>query len=577
MLRRILGNVKRWYILSLLLAVHVVTWADKELIEHYGDHYVINVEALSPDSEMTLIDVLQLCPELTFGKDLLMNSNFVLLVEDIDLLLDHETFLNMVKAQEVETIDVYMNHSVSQTAGGYEGIISIWYKKADKDGTTGKMAMEGSTYGNGRLYADVKTQYGQLGTRSYALADQYYAKGDLSETGSLSMRKLVENVHVSVDWDISPSDNLKLKMFQQYLDGKENYRYDTHYEAAYRGHLGNLTLNYTHTLNDKEATLKAEAGSTFTSDKESTQEMCMAMPHFFAELSTPLLSDDLWMLAGWEIDYENTWIKELNRQQFLKNDFYLQLDYHHHPWFVTLGCRHAMLNYWERHLYGGDNGQQWSHNRNATTFIASTGYKWGRNIVQGSFSRDFYIPMFGDFYDALGESGYDVDYRTNLVWRSELRYTYQQRQWTAFGCLTHSWKTDMRTPREELTSINASITWHQGLFRLTAGANAHHQHIASGEWWNELHDNYYSLRLSPTLLLGNGLRLSSTLLYNSPQQRYETNGHLNASVKVSKSLGRSCNIYADFHDLAGMPTMSIYETVGKYRNRALTLSMTYRF
>ena len=36
---------------------------DDEIIEYQGDRYVIHVDRMNPDSEMTLLDVLNTCPE----------------------------------------------------------------------------------------------------------------------------------------------------------------------------------------------------------------------------------------------------------------------------------------------------------------------------------------------------------------------------------------------------------------------------------------------------------------------------------------------------------------------------------
>lgn len=550
------------------------------LIEHHGDHYVINVRAMEPDDEMTLMDVLQLCPELTFSNSTALDQNYILCVDDIDLFVHNETFLSMVKAHEVETIEVYTNPSVSQAAGGSEGVININYRKADKDDTTGKLALEGSTYGNGKLYADVKTQHRQFGLRGYALTDLYYAKGTVAELGNFTQRQMVENAHVSADWDISPSDNLMLKMFQQYYNGNEKHRYaEGSHEIPLSGRLGNLVIKYLRTLNDKEATLRTETGSTFTNEKEASLSTNIAAPYFFTELNTPLLNDDLWMMVGWEIDYENIWMRDVSRQQYLKNDFYLQLEYDRGPWDITLGCRHTLLDYWHHSHLEEHASEPWSHHRNATTFLATMGYKWGNHhFVQGSLCRDFYIPTFDDFYeDAMGQTGLNIGYLTNILWRSELRYTYQQRNMAFFARLLHSWKNDMPTPNEQLTGIKTSITWHKGPLRLTAGANFYHQHMDGDDMLGAINDNYYTLKLSPTLLLGSGLRLSSSLLYSSRQEFYNTSDHLFASVKLNKSLGRHCNIYADFHDLTDMPTLSIVEVTGRFRNRALTVGMTYRF
>ena len=574
----VMSNKLRVLLFSLLLCCCCTAWGDDAIIEHQGDHYVINIDAMNPDSEMTLFDVLQLCPELTLVTGMALNDNYTLCVDDVDLFVDNETFLRMVKAREVESIDVYMNPSVSQGVGGSEAVININYRKADKDGTTGKVALEGSTYGNGLLYADAKAQKGNFSVRGYALGDLYYSKGTPIEGGLLRKRQTTQNAHITTDWDISSVDNLKVKFFQLFTDYKERYyNTDEPYKVPAFERLASLSATYTHTLNDKDATIQTEAGSAYISSSETGITTRQTTPYFFAELNTPLIGDDLWMMLGWEINYENIWIKDLNRQQYLKNDFYMQLDYSHGPWIATLGSRHTLLNYWD-HFHTGELSKRWSHHRNSTTVLASAGYKWGRHYIQGTFNRDFYIPSFDDFYEnVMGVAKYSTRYRTNLVWRGELRYTYQQPNLAFFGTVTHTWKTDMPTPREDITGVRTSLTWHKGALRLTAGASYYHQRIAAGEEEPVHYDNYYTLKLAPTLLLGKGFRLSSTMLFKSREKYAGIHSHLYASVKVNKDLGRHCNIYADFHDLAGMPTFSIDNAAEQYNNRALTLGITYRF
>ena len=56
----------------ILLCVTTKFKAQEEIIEHFGDHYVIHVDRLEPDGEMTLMDMLHLCPEMisTDGNDI---------------------------------------------------------------------------------------------------------------------------------------------------------------------------------------------------------------------------------------------------------------------------------------------------------------------------------------------------------------------------------------------------------------------------------------------------------------------------------------------------------------------------
>ena len=68
----------RWFLFTLLLCWHQLAAAgDDALIDFQGDHYVINVGALNPDSEMTLMDVLMLCPEVLTDNAKMLNGNFI--------------------------------------------------------------------------------------------------------------------------------------------------------------------------------------------------------------------------------------------------------------------------------------------------------------------------------------------------------------------------------------------------------------------------------------------------------------------------------------------------------------------
>ena len=129
----------------------------------------------------------------------------------------------------------------------------------------------------------------------------------------------------------------------------------------------------------------------------------------------------------------------------------------------------------------------------------------------------------------------------------------------------------MLTPDESLTTIGTAVTWHNDALRLTAGANVNHLHISSDD---AVSSTYFTLKLAPTLLLGKDFRLSSVLLYNSKIEAYDQRAHLYASVKVNKDLGKRCNVFADFHDIAGQLKGEPYFLLQSYNNRALTIGLT---
>ena len=75
------------------LLLTVVFACNISKIEHQGNKYIIHVEKLNPDSEMTLLDVLHICPEFfsTDGKNI--TADYLLSVDDIMLSVDYKPLL----------------------------------------------------------------------------------------------------------------------------------------------------------------------------------------------------------------------------------------------------------------------------------------------------------------------------------------------------------------------------------------------------------------------------------------------------------------------------------------------------
>ena len=67
---------------------------DNDIIEFQGDRYVIHVEKMNPDSEMTLLDVLHTCPEFLSINGKKLDLNYSVRVDNIGIVVDMESFLN---------------------------------------------------------------------------------------------------------------------------------------------------------------------------------------------------------------------------------------------------------------------------------------------------------------------------------------------------------------------------------------------------------------------------------------------------------------------------------------------------
>ena len=98
---------------------------DDEIIEFQGDRYVIHVDRMNPDSEMTLMDVLNTCPEFMSINGKKIDQNYKLRTDNIDLVVDAESFLAHVKACEISHIQICSNTSVAKAVNGTKGVIDM--------------------------------------------------------------------------------------------------------------------------------------------------------------------------------------------------------------------------------------------------------------------------------------------------------------------------------------------------------------------------------------------------------------------------------------------------------------------
>ena len=564
-------------LLAVLFACSTKLCAQDEIIEHQGTSYIIHVDKLNPDNEMTLLDVLYLCPEFISNDGKNITAEYAISVDDVVLAYYSLPLLEGIKACDLSMVTICNYGGVSIAAQGTVGTINLEFKEGRK-GVDGKVALSGSTYGNGMIYADMKSTGEHVTLQAFAHTTQQYGKADAMYQNKVSSRSCTENAMLFVNWNLSERDDLKLKFFQGFYDLKNRVQVNeetTIWPSLER--YGEFSGIYDRQLNAHEATLHLETYLSYANGSSDIIKERAALSSWITEFSFPIFTEDLSMLAGWEIDYQNLHYPDLNREQYFNNNLYLQLDYTHGPWVLSLGDRFRIMNYWDKR----DGSESlWSHHRNDHAFHASVGYKKDKHFVQGTLSHTYLEPTISDFltsYDEDGNTSYFTGYKTNLAWRAEARYNYQTDNLVLTGSLLHTRLTEMIIPNEYLTGLRTSASWHKGPLRLTVGANLYHRHISAGDDSKAIYDNFCTLKLAPTLLLGNGFMLSSVLLYSGKQETYyyTRHAHLYASIKVNKDLGKRCNVYANFHDIAGQPTGLVDDLLQSYKNRALTIGLTY--
>lgn len=573
-----IGMMKRFgLLLFMLVCLGRHASAQEQVIEFQGDRYVIHVDKMDIDSEMSLLDVLNTCPEFLSINGKTIDQNYGLRIDNIDAAVDYATFLANVKACEIARIQICANTSVAKAVNGTKGIIDIIYREDAK--TDGKVALQGSTYGNGVIYADVTNRSEKLTMQAYALARTSYGKAYPTDIARMTDRAMAENVHLSLNWKMSEQDQLFIKAYQTFGNQKQKL-YNPHRIAdlpAYSRYLG-LVLSYSHTFKN-DAVLFAESGADYTRTSGVDGRMGDNYTYGFAEFNTPVMTPDLWLMVGAEMDYENTWNIHQNREQYLKSDIYVQLDYTHGPWVLTLGDRYRKMNFWNRQ-YGAADHSVWTHSRRNHAYLASVGYHAGRHFFQVVAARRFFMPGISDFLvDADAPTTaqrYEAgSYSTNLVQQTVLRYAYQQKNFVWHTNVEHDRYSHMPIPNYMQLGIRNALFWRTGAWELTLGANYYHQYHKGADRTPSERDNFVTLKLAPVLNLPHGFRLSSTLLYNSSRDLEGMPAHLFAMVKANKQVGKWCNVFAEFHDLGGYANADWQRLSGLYQNRALTVGATF--
>ena len=572
-------NIRNCFLLFALslgtLTAHAAE--DRDIIEFQGDRYVIHVDRMKPDGEMTLLDVLHTCPEFLSlnGKDI--DLNYGLRIDNIDIVVDQPTFLANVKACEIDRIQICSNTSVAKAVSGIKGIIDIYYRTDVK--TDGKVALSGSTYGNGMLYADVAKRGEKVSIQTYATAAAAYGKAYPTDGFRMTDRAFIENLHLNIDWNISPSDRLIIKAFQKFGSKRQKlYAPElTEVHPDYNRYIG-LVLSYSHTFSN-DAILFAETGCDYTRSSTDGSKMGDSYPYGFVELNTPLFTPDLWLMVGAEMDHENTWYIGQNREQYLKTDFYAQLDYTHGPWVLTLGDRFRMMNFWNRQYNSADESL-WSHSRNNHSYLLSVGYKMRRHFFQAQFARRFFMPEISDFVvdDAAPDNDHRFDagsFSTMLAHQGIVRYSYQQDNLVFHSSIENTWYKHYQGTDYRMFGFRNAIYWKTGAWELTAGANYYHQHLSAADNKPSDDDDFVTLKLAPVIHLPYDIRLSSTLLYSSRRTMDDRRAHLFATVKVNKQLGKRCNLFAEFHDMAGYSEGNWKQLTNLYQNRAVSIGATF--
>ena len=528
----------------LLFSASMLAEDSLPVIEIKADRTMIYPQRMELTGEETLMDILQMMPDLMIVGYEDVISDYSLRIDNSPMNGDTRLILSQMKAKDIARIQVCDNTGVAKGSIGMGKVLDINMVMPDSlEGfVEGQVSFGKDTEGNGTVNA----LYGSRHTDLYANASYRYRGGD--------------NEYLTLHMTNRFDDRNKLLTYftQQYLGSSS---------GASRKVMGRA--RYFHTFNDLGTELLIVGSYQYASDPLFSNKL----PLYTVELNTPLVTKRLSMMLGFEGDFLMTRQKHTDRSwDVFNNDIYLQFTYSLPKWKFTIGNRVMFYNY---RLMEKDISQKYSDTRdNANACVVYV--PDNRNQIQLGYYRKYYNPsyivLFMDdnaILDGVTGSAVSLDEEwlkiqgqldERAINQVKLAYAYSRQKFTLKAEASHFVIEDS----ENLTELAASVYWKKDWLSLKGGANLYA--TKSG--------GYAAFRLAPTAYLPHEWQIGMQVIYytkNTP--RYEATGvPVYGCLSVNKQLGTRWNLGIDWHDM-----FDAFCSDALINRHAANLKLQYRF
>ena len=461
--------------------------------------------------EETLMDVLQMVPDLMIAGYEDVISNYNLRIDNCPMNGDTRLILSQMKAKDIAKIQVCDNTGVAKGTIGMGRVLDINMKMPE--------SLKGFVEGQGDFgkevagIGSVNALYGSQHTDLYANASYRHQDGNEEYL----------TLHMTNRFD----DRNKLLTYftQQYLD---------HPSGTSRKVMGRA--RYFHTFNEQGTELLIVGGYQYASDLTLSNKL----PLYIVELNTPLLTKRLSMMLGAEGDFLMTRQKDTDRSwDVFNNDIYLQFTYALPQWKLTVGNRVMFYNY---KLVDAGISQKHSDTRdNANACVIYV--PDNRNQIQLGYYRKYYNPSYQSLFmnaNTLSDEEWAMT-KGQLVERTinqmKLAYAYSRQKLTVQTEASYYAVED----GENFTSLGVSAYWKTNGMSLTGGSDLYT--AKSG--------TYASFRFAPTAYLPHDWQIGMQVVYYTKRspEREITGEPVYGCLSVNKQLGKRWNLGVDWHDM----------------------------
>ena len=511
------------------------------VVEVRGDRTVIYPQRMALTGEETLMDVLEMYPdvmgagfdELLTGSGL--HDSYQLRLENVAVSGDTRLLVTQIKACLISKIQICDNAGVAKGRTGDGRVIDVNLLRAE-EGVHGFLSLQGGT--DGQLAPSANVRLGSRKTDIWSAVT--YTRDDYK-----GGEDKVENLHFQMTSRFSPRDLLRTYVTQSAAVSDLT-------AGSSRLHVRNRSvmarLRYFHTFNELGTELLTmlswahhyTPGDTYDSSPATRRHEAARTnsPAWMLELNTPLCTKKLSLMAGYEGGIDNIRYSlddetepdnnERSRYRVMCNSLYLQLNCVAGPLLLTVGDRVMFYHYRRRGA-----PKEWTLNDTRNNLQASVVWTPRRgHQVQAAYYRKFRNPSAMSI-DPLEEVKTD---------QYKLSYACSQPSFT--GKLDGSIYS---SEGSRAWAIDGAVYKKAGVLSLTAGFNVYSTRADDSERMT-----FANIRLAPVLYLPQSWRLSARVVWfsaRSPYRSLNDNSAFYGGVQVDKRLGRHWSIHAEWHDM----------------------------
>ena len=517
-----------------LLSASMLADDSLPVVEIQADRTVIYPQRMELTGEETLMDVLQMVPDLLITDYEEIITFYNLRIDNVPFNGDDRLILSQMKAKDIEKIQVCDNTGVAKGTIGTGNVLDINMKTPD--GLNGFIEGQGGFGKNVEGNGTVNALYGSKSTDVYANAAYRYQEGS---------REYL-TLHMTNRFD---ERNKLLTYFTQQFIEQPN--------KMMRKVLGRA--RYFHTFNDIGTELLLVGSYQYSSEQFVTNKL----PMYTVELNTPLFTKRLSMMLGVEGVYLMTSQKSRDwNWHIFNNDIYLQFTYTLPQWRFTAGNRIMFYGY---KLTDEGNSRDYDDIRNNTNACVIY-VPDNRNQFQLGYYRKYYNPAYEALFLNTVSLGYNdwLYIKQNLeewdINQIKFAYAYSKPKFT----LQVEASYYLVEGDDNFTEVFASAYWKTKWLTLTGGANLY---IAAS-------DVFASLRLAPTAYLPHAWQIGMQLVYYTDKAPYrEAFGTpVYGCLSVNKRFGKAWYMGVDWHDM-----FDAFCSEAKVNRHAANIKLQYSF